>query len=93
MKKKGWIGLVDFRHIGKDGLAPEETISSPEVTCEDKDGVDCSSDMISNVSVYEDTQVTYKLKGGTAGATYNIIVKTVTTNNQKLQGKVEIAIS
>lgn len=77
----------------QDGLADDETIISQTVTCQDLvTGVDCSSDMISNVSSLLGTQVIYKLKAGIAGNLYKIIIKVVTSNTQKLEGSVIIKV-
>ena len=76
-----------------DGLAAGETIDSYAVTCAEKEsGEDCTAAMISNVSIVSGTQVTYLLKGGTAETTYVITVTAVTTLDQKLEGRVEIAV-
>ena len=81
------------RTDGLDGLADGETIASHAVTCaESKTGTDRTSTMISNTSVVSGTQVTYLLKGGTAGTTYTITVTAVTTLGQKIKGVVDIAV-
>jgi hypothetical protein len=80
------------RTDGKDGLAESETISTQAVTCEDENGVDCTSTMISNASIVDGTMVKYLLKAGTAGQSYTVIVKVVTSNGQKLEGFAEIDV-
>lgn len=84
----------EFKRIdGKDGLATGEIIVSHAVTCREKStGTDVTSTMISNASIVDDTQVTYKLKSGEAGKTYQIIIKAVTSAGQKLEGVVEIYV-
>lgn len=81
------------RDDGRDGLATGETLTSPTVTCADADtGADCSSSMISGVSVVDDTKVAYTLKAGTAGSSYILDIRAVTTTGQKLEGKVEVEV-
>lgn len=80
------------RTDGKDGLATGETLSSCAVTCVDENDTDCSTAMISDASVVESTKVKYKLKAGTAGKSYSVIVKVVTSNGQKLEGFVAIDV-
>jgi hypothetical protein len=76
-----------------DGLASGETISSHVVTCAEKvAGTDRTATMISNTSVVSGTQVSYLLKGGTAGTEYVITVTAVTTLGQKHKGVVDISI-
>lgn len=76
-----------------DGLADGETISSHAVACAEKvAGTDCTAAMISNTSVVDDTQVSYLLKGGTAGTEYVITVTAVTDLGQKIKGQVGILV-
>jgi hypothetical protein len=80
------------RTDGRDGLASDETLSSCTVACVDADGTDCSTAMISNAAVVENTQVKYKLKAGSAGTSYTVIVKAVTSTGQKLEGTASIDV-
>lgn len=82
-----WLYYAFARADGKDGLAAGETISSVAVTCLDSGGVDKSATMISDAAVHSPaTTIIYKLKGGTAGSTYTVVVKAVTTEGQKIEG-------
>lgn len=81
------------RTDGLDGLAAGEEIESHTVACAEKvSGTDRTAAMISNTSVLNGTQVTYLLKGGTAGTIYVITITAVTIFGQKLEGRVEIAV-
>lgn len=81
------------RDDGNDGLAEGETIVSHTVACAEKEtGTDCTSAMISNTSVVDGTQVSYLLKGGTAGTIYVVSVTAITTLGQKLKAQTEISI-
>jgi hypothetical protein len=81
------------RTDGKDGLATNEILVSHSVTCKEKEtGADYTSTMITNTAISGETQVVYLLKGGVSGTLYNIEVKAVTTQGQKLEGFVEIAV-
>jgi hypothetical protein len=79
------------RTDGRDGLASSETLVSQTVTCADESGSDCTAAMISDTS-YSGTKVIYKLKAGTAGKSYTITVKAVTSNGQKLEGTADIDV-
>jgi hypothetical protein len=48
--------------------------------------------MISDDSIVENTKVKYKLKAGTAGKSYTVIVKAVTSSGQKLEGTADIDV-
>ena len=81
------------RPDGEDGLAAGEILVSHTVEALEKSaGTDVTATMISNASIVDDTQVTYKLKAGEAGKTYQIIIKAVTSAGQKLKGVVEIYV-
>ena len=69
-------------------LASGETLSTATVTITDAvTGIDMSSTMVANVTVYQTTQVKYQLKGGVAGSSYNISIKVVTSNAQDFEDK------
>lgn len=77
--------LYDFSPLLADG----ETISNPTVlVTEKKTGTDKSSTMVSNISVYNDTKVKYKIKAGTANKLYIITIRCETSNSQKFEGQV-----
>jgi hypothetical protein len=82
------------RADGKGWINSSETITgTPTVTCVEKvTGTDRSSEMISNVAVYADTYVIFKLKGGTAGLFYMVAITIVTPNTQVLTYKMEVAV-
>jgi hypothetical protein len=80
------------RTDSQDGLAPGETISSPTAICLDADGVDCSATMISNVTAINSTQVSYKLKAGTAGKSYMLYFEAPTSNAQVVKGESSVDV-
>ena len=80
------------RDDGRDGLAENETLETCSVTCTDSGG-NVQAGMIDDVGIVNDTQVQYKLLGGTVGETYTIDVRAVTSNGQKLEGKTEIEVT
>lgn len=84
----------DFeRSDSLDGLADGETLSSVTVTCKDTAGNDCTSAMISNSAVVSSSaKAVYKLKAGTAGTSYIIYVKGVTSEGQKMEGRVTVDV-
>ena len=84
----------DFeREDGLDGLGDGETLSSVAVTCQDADGADCSADMISDAAIVSGTfKASYKLKAGTAGETYTVVVQVETSEGQKLEGRATIEV-
>jgi hypothetical protein len=75
-----------------DGLAVGETLSSVTVTCEDSTGTDVTSTMISGAAVSSAALAVYMIKGGTAGETYTVIIRGVTSESQKLEGRATVAI-
>jgi hypothetical protein len=82
-----------FRRPDKnDGLADDETIISATVICKDSTGTDKSSEMISDISVVEDTKVKYKIKAGSEGEAYIVYIKGVTSKGQAPQGHSDIKI-
>jgi hypothetical protein len=80
------------RTDGKDGLAGGEILSTCAVTCLDANGADQSATMISGATIVNSTQVSYLLKAGTAGQSYTVVVKVVTSSSQKLEGVSDIDV-
>lgn len=82
------------RDDSQDGLDVGETIASiNSVTSKDKaTGIDMSATMLSNISIFDDTQVTYLLKAGVSGSKYILDFKAISSRGQKLEGSVEIGV-
>lgn len=88
-----WRYYAFARADGKDGLITGEELSTVAVTCLDSTGTDKSSTMISDAAIHTTkTTAVYKLKGGTAGETYTVVVKVVTTNGQKIEGTATVEV-
>lgn len=88
-----WRYYAFARADGKDGLITGEELSTVAVTCLDSTGTDKSSTMISDAAVHTTkTTAIYKLKGGTAGETYTVVVKVTTTNGQKIEGTATVEV-
>jgi hypothetical protein len=85
----------DFaRSDGRGKITTGETVSTCTVTVTDDAGADVSASMVSDVSAYgsPQTQVKYLLKGGTAGETYTITIRGVTSNSQKFEDHLTLEI-
>jgi len=82
-----------FRRTDGDGwLGASETISSCSVRIIDSSNVNVSSSMVDNVTVYEDTQISYRLKGGTSGKTYTIDITVVTSESQTFEDSIKLKV-
>lgn len=67
-------------------LTTGETLASATVQIlRDDTGADDSATMVSDVAVYNDTEVRYKLFGGVSGKTYRRVFRVTTSNNQQLE--------
>lgn len=77
-------------------LEDAETLSTVAVTCYDSASVDKSSTMISDATIITGNQtssrVKYKVKAGTAGETYTIKIKVVTSTGQKFEDQVTLKV-
>jgi hypothetical protein len=84
----------EFRRADSQGwLNESETLSSCEVKCHEKDtDADKSSAMVSDAGVYNNTKVKYKLKAGESGKLYYITIKAVTSNSQKFEDRLDLAV-
>ena len=80
------------RPDGQGQLNSDETVASAAIICTDKAGTNVTGNMISDVAPYANTQVRYKLKGGTANALYHLRFQVVTSNNQKLEEHVVLKV-
>lgn len=81
------------RSDGQGQLGATETITTASVVCIDRSNdVDTSSTMISDVAPYNNTQVLYKLLGGSIGKTYFLKVRCVTSTSQRLEETFELEI-
>jgi len=81
-----------------DGTGPlnsTETIASVvSVTCVERDaGTDRTATMIANAAIYNNTQVKYQIKGGTAGVTYTRIIRIISSNNQKIEDRMNVKVT
>jgi predicted deacylase len=78
---------MQFRRADGHGqLNDKETITDCAVVCTEKStGTDATPEMISEVAVYDETQVKYRLKGGVAGKVYQLRIRITTSNGQKLE--------
>ena len=68
------------RTDGNGWLGTLETVSSCSVMVLDSSNANVSSSMVDNVAPYSNTQVIYRLKGGTAGKSYTVIINIVTSD-------------
>jgi len=74
-------------------LNESETLSSGEVKAYEKDsGIDVSSTIISDVSVYSSTKIKYKLKAGDAEKIYILKIRAISSNGQKFEDWLEFAV-
>lgn len=81
------------RADGKGWLNSSETLSSVTVTCADANGVDKTTEMISDDAVYSDTYAIFKLKAGDAGEVYTVTIKATSSNGQKFEFRMEVTVS
>jgi len=68
------------------------SISSVTAKILDSSGQDQSSSMLSNVQAYNQTQVLYRLKGGTSGGLYTLTLQIVDSSGQKFEDSLQIRI-
>lgn len=84
----------EFRICDFSNILDTDTIVTPSAVIYDSLGVDVSATMISDVTVYTGNKgVRYKLKGGTAGNSYNLSVRVTTTAGQKFEEPFTVCIS
>lgn len=79
------------RPDGKGWLASDETLSSPSVIVQDADGV-TQATMVSDVSVVSSIYVKYKLKGGTSGAQYTVLIRAESSAGNKFEDDLTLDI-
>jgi hypothetical protein len=81
------------RDDGNGWLGDSETILAATVTAKERDtGMDVSASMISDVAPYNNTQVEYKLKAGTAGKIYVLTIQVATSTGQKFEDSLEAGV-
>lgn len=81
------------RPDGQGWLNDLETITTCEVKCYEAGvGTDVSATMLSDVAVYNTTQVKYKLKAGEAGKQYYLKVRATTSNGQKMEAVFQMKV-
>jgi len=84
----------EFRICDFSNILGTDTIIVPSAVIYDSLGVDVSATMISDVTVYTgDKGVRYKLKAGTAGDSYNLLVRATTAAGQKFEEPFTVCIS
>jgi hypothetical protein len=76
------------RPDGKGWLNEAETVASCTVTVTGSD----SALVVSSVAPYNNTMVSYQLSGGTSGVIYRLSIKVITSNGQRFEDFVEVAI-
>jgi hypothetical protein len=86
---------VQFRRPdGQGPLNESETLVSASVSCAAaKTGEDATAAMLSDVATYDETQVRYLLKGGTAGTEYLLSVRVATSNGQKFEERLALKVT
>jgi hypothetical protein len=83
------------RSDGLGWLASGDTIVTPAVTVElwnGGDGGDAIPSMVSGVATYSDTQVRYKLIGGTAGSSYLVRIRATDSIGQKFEARMRLYV-
>lgn len=82
-----------LRPDGGGPLTDGETLTAATVTATlQPAGTDATAALISDVAVYQGTQVRYKLKGGTAGKDYQLTVRAETSNGQKFEERLPLKV-
>ena len=67
-------------------------LTSGEVIVKSKNGEDFSTTMVSNVQVFENKKIIYKIKAGVGGHHYTVIIRAVDTNGQKWEDVIECEV-
>lgn len=80
------------RPDGRGWLEDGVTVSEAAVTVEPDGGGEPMAEMVSNVAPYDNTQVRYKLIGGTAGAKYLVRIRITTSDGQKLEARAALKV-
>jgi len=84
---------VQFRRPdGKGQLNAEEVITACDILCAERSSGTPVADMVSEVAVYDQTQVRYRLKGGSPDKVYLLTVRITTSNGQKLAEKILVRV-
>jgi len=82
-----------FRRTDGNGwLGSSEKLSECAVAVLDSDGSEQAS-MVSDAEVASDTYVKYKLKAGTDGETYTVRIRGVSSDGNKFEDRVTLAVS
>lgn len=81
------------RPDGRGWLNESETLAgTPTVTSTDQSTGEAQPSMISNVAIYNQTQVLYRLTGGTAGKTYMITITVTSSNGQIFEDRLLLTV-
>lgn len=84
---------IQFRRAdGRGPLAAEETLTSATAVVIDSAGEEHPA-MISNVSVYNSTQVRYRIAAGMPGGRYQIRFQVITNTGQKFEERIPVMVS
>ena len=68
-------------------------LSSGEVIVKNKStDEDVSTAMVSDVSVYQDKKIKYKIKAGASGLKYLVIIRAIDSNGQKWEDSIECEV-
>ena len=79
------------RSDGKGWLGSSETLTDPAVAVLNSAGEE-QEEMVGYVSVVEETKVRYQLKGGDAGKSYTIRIRTETSDGNKFEDNVTLSV-
>ena len=83
-----------LRPDGQGQLAAGVTLASTTIVCTDLDsGTDTTATMIEQVTVYGSTQTKYRIKGGTKYKSYELEIRAVDSNGQKLADTLIVKIT
>lgn len=67
-------------------LPDDETLAAATVQIRRIDTADdCSADMISNVAVYNQVEIRYRLFGGSPGVTYQRVFRATTSSGRQIE--------
>lgn len=81
--------VCDFSAV----LDSTDSITSPSIVVFDKNSVDVTADMISDVSIFTGNKgVRYKLKGGLVGLKYKMEIRIATASLQKFEEPFTVCI-
>jgi len=74
-------------------LDTEVNLSSGEVIVKNKvSGTDVSTTMVSDVSVYQNKKIKYKIKAGASSQAYIVAIRAIDSNGQKWEDAIECEV-